>query len=266
MKKVFSPVQEKQVTRAIAKKYFEDFDRLVESDVIIVGSGPAGLVCAHDLAKQGVKVLMIEQLAHLGGGFWSGGYLMNYATLRNPSQKLMEEMGVPVEPVRETEGLFTVNALHAVSALIEKAFSAGMKVFNLTQVVDLIVRGEGKLGGVVVNWWPLEQLPHHAAHVDPIPLESKVVVDATGHDVVTLPMLQRRGFLKDTVPGNGAMWIEESEEEIIRRTGEFYPNLFLAGLSVAAAHGTPRMGPAFGSMLLSGRLCAEKILVQLGRR
>ena len=33
MKKVFSPVQEKQVTRAIAKRYFEDFDRLVESDL-----------------------------------------------------------------------------------------------------------------------------------------------------------------------------------------------------------------------------------------
>jgi thiamine thiazole synthase len=76
-------------------------------------------------------------------------------------------------------------------------------------------------------------------------------------------MLQKRGFIKDPVPGNGAMWIEESEEEVIRKTGEFYPGLFLSGLSVAAAYGSPRMGPAFGSMLLSGRIGAEKVLAKL---
>ena len=35
------------------------------------------------------------------------------------------------------------------------------------------------------------------------------------------------------------------------------------GLAVAAVHGTPRMGPAFGSMLLSGRYGAELIKEKL---
>ena len=70
-------------------------------------------------------------------------------------------------------------------------------------------------------------------------------------------------IFKEAIPGNGAMWIEQSEEEILRKTGEIYPNLFLVGLSVAAVYGSPRMGPAFGSMILSGRIGAEKILSKL---
>ena len=262
-KKVFSPVRESQVTRAIVRKFWKEFDEYVESDAIIIGAGPAGLVCARDLALRGKKVVVIEQTCHLGGGFWSGGYLMNHATLRAPSHKIMEEMGVPVDVVDNVEGLYTVNAPHAVSALMVKAFEAGVRIFNLTEVVDLVVRENNELKGVVINWWPLEQLPHHAAHVDPIPLESKIVVDATGHDASAVQMLSKRGIFKEAIPGNGAMWIEQSEEEILRKTGEIYPNLFLVGLSVAAVYGSPRMGPAFGSMILSGRIGAEKILSKL---
>jgi len=42
-----------------------------------------------------------------------------------------------------------------------------------------------------------------------------------------------------------------------------YPNCFVIGLAVAAVYGTPRMGPAFGSMLLSGRYGAELITKKL---
>jgi sulfide-dependent adenosine diphosphate thiazole synthase len=82
------------------------------------------------------------------------------------------------------------------------------------------------------------------------------VVDATGHDAVLVELLHKRN-LYDKVPGNGAMWVARSEEEVMDRTGEVYPNCFVIGLAVAAVYGTPRMGPAFGSMLLSGRYGAE---------
>ena len=52
-------------------------------------------------------------------------------------------------------------------------------------------------------------------------------------------------------------------EDVVERTGEVYPNCFVVGLSVAAVHGTPRMGPAFGAMLLSGRYGAELIKKKL---
>jgi thiamine thiazole synthase len=133
---------------------------------------------------------------------------------------------------------------------------------NLTRVVDLILRGDGRLEGVVVNNTTAEMAGHDVVHVDPIALESKVVVDATGHDAVVVNLLHRRN-LYEAVPGNGAMWVSRSEEDVMERTGEVYPNCFVVGLAVAAVYGTPRMGPAFGSMLLSGRYGAELIRKKL---
>ena len=114
----------------------------------------------------------------------------------------------------------------------------------------------------VVNNTTAEMAGHDIIHVDPIALESKIVVDATGHDAVVVNLLHRRNLYTE-VPGNGAMWVSRSEEDVMDHTGEVYPNCFVIGLAVAAVYGTPRMGPAFGSMLLSGRYGAELIKKKL---
>ncbi len=251
------PLREAEITRHIAREFFQQFDQLIESDVIIVGSGPSGLVCGRELAQSGFKVVLIEQLNHLGGGFWNGGYLMNKATIAHPAEEILQKIGVPCKKV--AQDMYIVDPPHATAKLIGSAYDAGVKVLNMTKVVDLVLRGENqKLEGVVVNWYPLEVMGHDAAHVDPIALESKMVVDATGHDAITLQLLARRN-LYPPIPGNGAMWVDKSEEMVMEKTGEVYPNLFVVGLSVAAVFGTPRMGPAFGSMLLSGKKGAEMI-------
>jgi sulfide-dependent adenosine diphosphate thiazole synthase len=252
-----TPLREADITRSIAREFYKQFDQLIESDVIIVGGGPSGLICARDLATAGLKVLIIEQMTHLGGGFWSGGYQMTKASIAAPAHKILEEVEVPCQEVGP--GHYLVEAPHACAKLIGAAFDAGAKVLNLTKVVDLILRNNGQLEGVVVNWWPAESMGHDIVHVDPIGLESKVVVDATGHDAVVLQLLAKRKLFKE-IPGNGAMWVEKSEEMVLQNTGETYPQCFVIGLAVAAVYGTPRMGPAFGAMLLSGRKGAQLIL------
>jgi thiamine thiazole synthase len=257
-----APLQERDITRHIAREYYKEFDQLIESDVIIVGAGPSGLICAHDLATMGFRTLIVEQSLALGGGFWHGGYLMNKATICEPANEILEEIGVPCKRIKECEGMYMVDPPHATGALVAAAYRAGAKVLNLTRVVDLILRREGVLEGVVVNNTTAEMAGHDIIHVDPIALESKVVVDATGHDAVVVELLHKRQ-LYQRVPGNGAMWVSRSEEEVMNRTGEVYPNCFVIGLAVAAVNGTPRMGPAFGSMLLSGRYGAELIKKKL---
>lgn len=253
-----APLRERDVTRHIAREFYKEFDQLIESDVIIVGGGPSGLVCAHDLATQGFRTLLIEQSLALGGGFWSGGYLMNKATLCEPAHTILEGMGVPCKPIKECAGMRIVDPPHATARLIASAYEAGAKVLNLTRVVDLILRGEGVLEGVVVNNTTAEMAGHDRIHVDPIALESKVVVDATGHDAVVVGLLNQRG-LYATVPGNGAMWVARSEAMVVDNTREVFPNCFVTGLAVAAVDGSPRMGPAFGSMLLSGKRAADLV-------
>jgi thiamine thiazole synthase len=254
-----APTRERDITRAIAREYFRQFDEMIESDALIIGSGPSGLVCARDLALAGFKVVIVEQMNHLGGGFWNGGYLMNKATIAAPAHTILEEVGIPCQDAGPD--MYLVDPPHAVAKLIGAAYDAGVKVLNFTKVVDLVYRAD-HLEGVVVNWTPLEMMGHDVAHVDPIALESRVVVDATGHDAVAVQFLAKRG-LHQPVPGNGAMWVDQSEEIVIEKTGEVYPNLFLVGLSVAAVYGTPRMGPAFGAMLLSGRKGAGQIAARL---
>jgi thiazole biosynthesis enzyme len=257
-----APLRERDITRQIAREYYREFDQLVESDVIIVGAGPSGLICARDLASMGFRTVLVEQGLALGGGFWSGGYLMNKATICAPAQEILEETGVPCKQVKDCDGMYLVDPPHATGALIAGAYRAGAKIMNLTRVVDLILRRDGVLEGVVVNNTTAEMAGHDVIHVDPIGLESRIVVDATGHDAVVVNLLHRRG-LYQPVPGNGAMWVARSEEEVMDRTGEIYPNCFVIGLAVAAVYGTPRMGPAFGSMLLSGRYGAELIKKKL---
>ncbi|WDT72120.1 MAG: sulfide-dependent adenosine diphosphate thiazole synthase [Candidatus Manganitrophus sp.] len=235
------PLREADITRTIAREYYKEFDQMIESDVLIVGAGPSGLVCGRDLASSGYKVVIVEQLNHLGGGFWNGGYLMNKATIAHPAQEILEKIGVPVKKI--SKEMYIVDPPHATAKLIASAYDAGVKVMNMTKVVDLVLRGDkNRLEGLVVNWYPLEAMGHDAAHVDPIALESKIVVDATGHDAVTLQLLARRNLYAN-IPGNGAMWVDRSEEMVMEKTGEVYPNLFIVGLSVAAVYGPPAWDP-----------------------
>ncbi|RMH36919.1 MAG: thiazole biosynthesis protein [Nitrospirae bacterium] len=253
-----APLRERDITRYIAREFYQEFDHWIESDVIVVGAGPSGLLCARDLAAKGFRTLLVEQGLALGGGFWSGGYLMNKATICEPAHLLLDELGVPCKPIKDCPGMWIVNPPHATARLIAAAYEAGARVMNLTKVVDLILRDNGRLEGVVVNNTTAELAGHDVIHVDPIALESRIVVDATGHDAVVVDLLHRRN-LYQAVPGNGAMWVARSEALVVERTREVYPNCFVAGLAVAAVDGSPRMGPAFGSMLLSGRRAAELI-------
>lgn len=255
----FEPVGEKEITKAVVESFMHEFQQYAESDVIVVGGGPSGLMAAKELARKNVKVLVIERNNYLGGGFWIGGYLMNPVTVRGPAQKILEELGVPF--TEHSKGVYVASGPHACSKLIAATCDAGAKILNMTVIDDVVIR-EKRVAGVVVNWAPVTALPRELACVDPIGLESKVVIDATGHDAAVVRLLERRGLLK--VPGHGAMWVEKSEDMLVEHTGEAYPGLIVAGMAVSTTFGLPRMGPTFGAMLLSGKKAAEVALEKLG--
>jgi len=251
--KIFSGGAEKDVTRAIVSEFARQFQEYVESDCIIVGAGPSGLMAGRILAEEGWKTFIIERNNYLGGGFWIGGYLMNKVTVRAPAQEVLNELGVPYSEA--TKELFVADGPHACSKLIAAACDAGVKFANMTVFDDVVLREENRVAGVVINWSPIQALPREITCVDPVALEAKVVIDATGHDACVARKLEERGMLE--VAGYGAMWVERSEDLVVEHTGEVHPGLIVAGMAVATVYGLPRMGPTFGAMLLSGKRAAE---------
>jgi thiamine thiazole synthase len=256
---IFEKATESQVTRAIVENFSKQFIEFAESDVIIIGAGPSGLMAGMDLARKGVKTLLVERNNYLGGGFWIGGYLMNKVTIRAPAHKILDELGIPYDKV--SEGLFVADGPHACSRLIAAACDAGVKTLNMTKFDDLVLYEENRVGGVVVNWTPVSALPREITCVDPIALEGKIVVDGTGHDATVVKSLEERGLIKTR--GMNPMWVDKSEEMVVEYTSEVHPGLVVIGMAVATTFGLPRMGPTFGGMLLSGRKGAEIVQEKL---
>ena len=207
----------------------------------------------HSLA--GKKVLIVERNNYLGGGFWLGGYLMNKVTVREPAQKILDELQVPYS--KYVEGLYVADGPHACSKLIAAACDAGVKIANMTVFDDVVIGENNRVRGVVVNWTPITALPRELACVDPIALEAQIVIDSTGHDACVVRKLEERGVLK--AKGYGAMWVNQSEDLVVEHTGEVFPGLVITGMAVSTMYGLPRMGPTFGAMLLSGKRAAEVV-------
>lgn len=250
--KIFADVKEVDITRAIADEFHSVLIDRADSDVIVIGAGPAGLTASRELSSMGFKVLVIEQNNYLGGGYWLGGYMMNPVTVREPAQKIWDELGIPYKKVKD--GLYLTPGPHAVSKLIAGACDAGVKFLNLTKFDDLVLKN-GRVSGIVVNWMPVSALPRNITCVDPVALEAKIVIDSSGHDSVAVKRLVDRGLVK--WKGMNPMHVAEGEDQVVEKTGEIFPGLVIAGMSVTETHGLARMGPTFGSMLFSGKKAAE---------
>jgi len=83
-----------------------------ECEVLVIGSGAAGLAAAVTAAEQGLKVLVVEKARHLGGSSaWSGGWLW---IPRNPlaiAEGRTEAEGEPERYLQEQTGGAPLDAL-----------------------------------------------------------------------------------------------------------------------------------------------------------
>jgi ribulose 1,5-bisphosphate synthetase/thiazole synthase len=87
-------IKETQISKAIVDSYHRKLLRSIESDVVIVGAGPAGLTAASDLAAAGRKVTILEKRLAPGGGVWGGGMGMNEIVVQEEAIPVLEESAI----------------------------------------------------------------------------------------------------------------------------------------------------------------------------
>lgn len=254
------------VSRAIIEEYTREWLSYLEMDVAIVGGGPAGLTAAYYLASEGIKTAVFERRLSIGGGMWGGGMMCNWIVVQEEARGILDELDVGYRPGREP-GYYLADSIEAVTTIASKTVKAGAKIFNLVTVEDLLVR-QDRVCGIVANWSAAGMA---RLHIDPLAMQARFVVDATGHEssiarIVPTKLKEKLYTESGDIKGEKSMWAHVGERAIVNNTGEIYPGLFAAGLSVNAVFGDHRMGPIFGGMLLSGRKTAELIGTRIKRR
>jgi len=245
------------ISRAITESYIKDLLDTMELDVAIVGAGPAGMTAAYYLAKARIKTSIFERKLSIGGGIWGGGMMFNKIVVQDEGKKILDEFGITTTEYQK--GYYIADAIETASTLCSLAVKAGAKMFNLISVEDVVIREADRVSGLVLNWSTAQManLP-----IDPLAIRSKLVIDATGHSCEICHMVTGKlgGKLRTStgnIIGEKSMWVEVAEREVIENTKEVYPGLIASGMAATAVFGSPRMGPIFGGMLLSGKKAAE---------
>jgi thiazole biosynthesis enzyme len=250
------PLDEVTITRAILEEQLRVTLEHIDLDVAVVGGGPSGLACAALVAEQGHRCAIIEKKLSVGGGMWGGGMMFPRIVVQEKARRLLDRFGIRY--TQYAEGYYVASSVESVAKLTAAACDAGVEFFNLTSVEDIMIREEGRIRGLVINWTAVE-MAH--LHVDPLTLACRFTVDATGHEAVIARLVEKKTGQVE-VKGERSMWAERAEDQVVHHTREIYPGLIVTGMAANAVAGEHRMGPIFGGMLLSGEKAAQIILNQ----
>ncbi|MDP2174010.1 MAG: sulfide-dependent adenosine diphosphate thiazole synthase [Candidatus Cloacimonadaceae bacterium] len=249
---------EHQISSAIVKGWFAKLQAHLQTDVVIVGAGPSGLVCAAELAAKGIKTAVFEKKLAPGGGMWGGAMLFNQIVVQTAAIPILEKYGIGY--FEASPGIYLVDAVEATSALIYHAAKAGAAIFTGISVEDIIMENNA-VSGVVINWTPVSLTK---MHVDPLTISAKAVLDGTGHPCEIVSILTNKNHVELDLPSKIVLYEKsmnaaEGEKACVEHTGAVYPGLFVSGMAACGVSGSNRMGPIFGGMLLSGVKAAEII-------
>lgn len=124
----FLAASEPHIIEEMIKSHSKSMRIATKSDIIIIGSGMSGLVCAYELSKlKDIKVTLFDRNLAPGGSSWVGSQIYNAMVIRKPAQEFLHELRVPFEEKNAGEGYVIVeHAATLTSTLISKCLKNGV--------------------------------------------------------------------------------------------------------------------------------------------
>ncbi|MDY0170917.1 MAG: FAD-dependent oxidoreductase, partial [Thermoguttaceae bacterium] len=131
---------------------------LYETDVLVIGAGPAGVAAAVAAGRTGAKTALVERYGHLGGQ-WTGGLVLPVVGMFGKSGVQMTR-GVGEEMLRRLSKVHkgvvdypsmrpTVDAEALKYVMVEMAVEAGIECFLHCWGVDAVMDGSKVCGAVL---------------------------------------------------------------------------------------------------------------------
>ena len=205
-------VSERTITQNILRYGMEKLIDISQVDVAIVGAGPSGMACAYYLAKEGLKVLIIERRLSFGGGIGGGGMLIPAVVVQKSLRNILEK-DFKIRYV-ESDDVLIVDPVELIAKLAVSALEAGAKMLLGVTVEDIVTdRERKKVTGVVINWTAVHM---SQLWVDPLFIKANAVVDATGHEASVVRLAAKKLNIKIDVLGEGPAIPELADDLVVK--------------------------------------------------
>ena len=142
-------------------------------DVIVIGAGPGGYVCAIRCAQLGMRVAVAEQRETLGGTCLNVGCIPSKALLQSSEKFAEAQHGLAEHGIEATATLNLKAMMARKDGVVDKLTNGVAYLFKKNKIDHL--KGRGRLAG------------DGAVEVGGTEYAAKHIVIATGSDVMPLP-------------------------------------------------------------------------------
>ena len=142
-------------------------------DVIVIGAGPGGYVCAVRCAQLGMRVAVAEQRETLGGTCLNVGCIPSKALLQSSEKFAEAQHGLAAHGIEATATLNLGAMIARKDGVVDKLTKGVAYLFKKNKIAHL--KGRGRLAG------------NGAVEVAGERYAAKHIVIATGSDVMPLP-------------------------------------------------------------------------------
>ena len=141
----------------------------ISCDVLVLGSGPSGFAAAYTAAKNGAKVILVEQGGNVGGISTSG--LMSHwtGTCGSPLyHEILKRSADKNEGEHKGKITITIDPEKLKTLFLEMLDEVGVRLFLYSFALDAICEGDKVLGATITNKSGI------------FDIYAKVTIDATG--------------------------------------------------------------------------------------